>query len=64
MRLEHLSHRIGSRMLVSRSLTRAVTMLRTTATAFAGIGDLVHTGPTGTNVNDRAVLIARGGQAD
>jgi glycerate 2-kinase len=30
---------------------------------FAGIGDLIHTGPTGTNVNDiRAVLITRGGQ--
>ena len=30
---------------------------------FAGIGDLVRTGPTGTNVNDiRAVLITRGGQ--
>ena len=29
----------------------------------AGIGDLVRTGPTGTNVNDiRAVLITRGGQ--
>jgi hydroxypyruvate reductase len=29
---------------------------------FAGIGDLVRTGPTGTNVNDiRAILIARGG---
>ncbi|WMT76102.1 glycerate kinase [Bradyrhizobium sp. Ash2021] len=33
---------------------------------FAGIGDLICTGPTGTNVNDiRAVLITRGGrQAD
>ena len=31
---------------------------------FAGIGDLIRTGPTGTNVNDiRAVLITRGGQA-
>jgi glycerate 2-kinase len=30
---------------------------------FAGVGDLVRTGPTGTNVNDiRAVLITRGGQ--
>jgi hydroxypyruvate reductase len=30
---------------------------------FAGIGDLIRTGPTGTNVNDiRAVLITRGGQ--
>jgi glycerate 2-kinase len=30
---------------------------------FAGIGDLVRTGPTGTNVNDiRAVLITRGGR--
>jgi hydroxypyruvate reductase len=30
---------------------------------FAGIGDLVHTGPTGTNVNDiRAILITRGGR--
>jgi glycerate 2-kinase len=30
---------------------------------FAGIGDLIRTGPTGTNVNDiRAVLIIRGGQ--
>ncbi|MEA2865086.1 MAG: glycerate 2-kinase, partial [Bradyrhizobium sp.] len=30
---------------------------------FSGIGDLVRTGPTGTNVNDiRAVLITRGGQ--
>jgi hydroxypyruvate reductase len=29
---------------------------------FDGIGDLVHTGPTGTNVNDiRAILITRGG---
>ena len=29
---------------------------------FAGIGDLIRTGPTGTNVNDiRAVLITRGG---
>jgi glycerate 2-kinase len=33
---------------------------------FAGIGDLIRTGPTGTNVNDiRAILITRGGhQAD
>jgi glycerate 2-kinase len=30
---------------------------------FAGIGDLVRTGPTGTNVNDiRAVLTTRGGR--
>ena len=30
---------------------------------FDGIGDLVRTGPTGTNVNDiRAVLITRGGR--
>jgi len=30
---------------------------------FAGIGDLVRTGPTGTNVNDiRAILITRGGR--
>jgi glycerate 2-kinase len=30
---------------------------------FAGIGDLIRTGPTGTNVNDiRVVLITRGGQ--
>ena len=30
---------------------------------FAGIGDLIRTGPTGTNVNDiRAVLITRGGR--
>jgi glycerate 2-kinase len=30
---------------------------------FAGIGDLIRTGPTGTNVNDiRAVLITGGGQ--
>ncbi len=30
---------------------------------FAGIGDLIHTGPTGTNVNDiRAILISRGGR--
>jgi len=30
---------------------------------FAGIGDLVRTGPSGTNVNDiRAVLITRGGR--
>lgn len=30
---------------------------------FSGIGDLVCTGPTGTNVNDiRAVLITRGSQ--
>ena len=29
----------------------------------AGIGDLIRTGPTGTNVNDiRAVLITRGGR--
>jgi glycerate 2-kinase len=32
---------------------------------FAGIDDLIRTGPTGTNVNDiRAVLVARGGQKD
>jgi glycerate 2-kinase len=31
---------------------------------FAGIGDLPHTGPTGTNVNDiRAILITRGGRS-
>ncbi len=30
---------------------------------FAGIGDLIRTGPTGTNVNDiRAILITRGGR--
>jgi glycerate 2-kinase len=30
---------------------------------FSGIGDLIRTGPTGTNVNDiRAVLITRGGR--
>jgi hydroxypyruvate reductase len=30
---------------------------------FAGVGDLIHTGPTGTNVNDiRAILITRGGR--
>ena len=30
---------------------------------FSGIGDLVRTGPTGTNVNDiRAILITRGGR--
>lgn len=30
---------------------------------FAAIGDLIHTGPTGTNVNDiRAILISRGGR--
>jgi len=30
---------------------------------FAGTGDPIGTGPTGTNVNDiRAVLITRGGQ--
>jgi len=30
---------------------------------FAGIGDLIRTGPTGTNVNDiRAVLITKGGR--
>ncbi len=30
---------------------------------FAGIGDLIRTGPTGTNVNDiRAVLITEGGR--
>ena len=31
---------------------------------FEGIGDLICTGPTGTNVNDiRAILIARGGRS-
>jgi len=30
---------------------------------FAGTGDLICTGPTGTNVNDiRAILITRGGR--
>jgi glycerate 2-kinase len=30
---------------------------------FAGIGNLIRTGPTGTNVNDiRAILITRGGR--
>ena len=29
---------------------------------FAGVGDLVRTGPTDTNVNDNTVLITRGGR--
>ena len=41
---------------------RALLVAHDSYSLFAGIGDLVHTGPTGTNVNDiRAILITRGG---
>jgi hydroxypyruvate reductase len=44
-------------------LTRDPTLPHDSYSFFAGIGDLVRIGPTGTNVNDiRAVLITRGGR--
>jgi glycerate 2-kinase len=43
--------------------TRAYLVAHDSFSFFDGIGDLIRTGPTGTNVNDiRAVLITRGGR--
>jgi hydroxypyruvate reductase len=42
---------------------RAYLAMHDSYSFFAGIGDLIRTGPTGTNVNDiRAILITRGGR--
>jgi hydroxypyruvate reductase len=65
MRLAHLSRRTLSYGLRAAKLDpRSHLVTHDSYSFFAGIADLIRTGPTGTNVNDvRAVLITRGGQA-
>jgi len=52
-----------ARACVAKLDPRAYLAAHDSYSFFAGTGDLIRTGPTGTNVNDiRAVLISRGGR--
>ena len=53
----------GPRARLADSTPRAMLAGHDSYSLFAGIGDLIRTGPTCTNVNDiRAILITRGGR--